>query len=642
MRFLVIVFSVLFCTPLIAVTPTVPTPYIQSPQIGYQLENQSFTLVARLPDKNIFWNSEETNPDYAYITAITWEVSTNGSSWRKIGTVTGDADLYTVEYALIINALKSKMHGWKYRATVDISYNKDQSKATTTTAPITLNIKPSFVKCPASLTFDAAGNLYVADMLTNSIWKITPANTASVFAGSATGEAGALNGSGTLARFNHPRGIAFQGGKFYIADSGNNAIRTITLEGTVSTLAGAPGRPGGYIEATGTNACFNQPTALTVDASGNVYVVDAGNNVIRKITPAGATSHIAGEPYATDLGLSGTLSMTSAGSLYTDLSGGIGLSGTMRMTDVIPVYGNTGTLTLWNTSTVAIAVSGTQSGSFGSNTSVFLSDTNFYSRGIISGGGLIFSGSSTLLISNTIHNTGTLFLSAWPTAEPAPENITETYYFHGALGITLSPDNQHLYVADSGNDKIATIALNDGKVTPLNISLQGVSGDPLANEYTKPTCPAGLRFHNNILYFADAYSSRIVKVTTTGSAQAIAGLSNWLWTNSLYGPQLSTIYPNSFEDGSANEALFNIPSDIAIDNTGNIYVADSENAAIRKITQSGTTVTVSTLVLQAPAPAPEPGAASDSDTTSGGGGGAPSTWFLLALGGLAALRLRRR
>ncbi len=148
---------------------------------------------------------------------------------------------------------------------------------------------------PDGVALDGAGNVYVADYTNDRIRKVSPAGVVATFAG---GTQGYADGTGITAEFNGPRGIAIDGaGNLYVADTYNQRIRKITPTGVVSTLAGSgatgPGN-GGYADGAAASALFQEPTGVAVDASGNVYVTDFGNNLIRKITHAGMVGTVAG------------------------------------------------------------------------------------------------------------------------------------------------------------------------------------------------------------------------------------------------------------------------------------------------------------------------------------------------------------
>jgi sugar lactone lactonase YvrE len=158
---------------------------------------------------------------------------------------------------------------------------------------------------PQGVVTDSGGNLYVTDTNNNAVRKITPAGNVTTFAGSTnnstlgTGTPGSANGNGTAARFNFPSAIAIDpGGNIYVADSNNNAIRKITPAGNVTTLAGSPPFQGSA-DGTGSFARFNFPSGVAVDSGGNVFVADSFNNSIRKITPAGVVTTVAGRPGVT-------------------------------------------------------------------------------------------------------------------------------------------------------------------------------------------------------------------------------------------------------------------------------------------------------------------------------------------------------
>ena len=143
---------------------------------------------------------------------------------------------------------------------------------------------------PSGLALDAEGNLFVADFSNHCIRKITPGGVVSTFAG--TGVPGAVNGFRLSATFNHPYGLAIdREGNIYVGDVDNHRIRKISTDGTVSTFAGG-GK--GFADREGSLARFNQPYGVAVDSDLNVYVADSHNNRIRKITPGGSVSTLAG------------------------------------------------------------------------------------------------------------------------------------------------------------------------------------------------------------------------------------------------------------------------------------------------------------------------------------------------------------
>ena len=154
----------------------------------------------------------------------------------------------------------------------------------------------SELSLPRGVAIDGQGNIYVTDNGNVRIRMINSSDVVSTFAG--TGFFGSVNGPGATASFTAPYGVMVDSaGNIYIADAGNQLIRKITSGDVVSTLAGNTGNgSGGYQDAsTGAAAWFSSPQGLAIDSKGNIYVADAGNNRIRTISPTGAVTTVAGD-----------------------------------------------------------------------------------------------------------------------------------------------------------------------------------------------------------------------------------------------------------------------------------------------------------------------------------------------------------
>lgn len=140
------------------------------------------------------------------------------------------------------------------------------------------------------------GTIYSADVFTNTIRKTLPDGSTSVFAGTPDQVGGSADGTGAAARFLHPRGLALDlSGNLFVADTDNHTIRKITPGGVVTTLAGKAGVAGSG-GTTIDDARFNRPLGLAVDGLGSVYVTDSGNATVRVITPIGNVNTLAGSP----------------------------------------------------------------------------------------------------------------------------------------------------------------------------------------------------------------------------------------------------------------------------------------------------------------------------------------------------------
>ena len=312
----------------------------------------------------------------------------------------------------------------------------------------------SWFNFPQGVAVDAEGNVYVADSYNNAIRKVTSAGSVTTLAGR-PGSIGSNDGLGSSARFYYPQSIAIDAkSNLYVADGWNYTIRKITPAGLVTTLAGSSGRPGSA-DGIAQTAQFGYLSGIAVDLIGNVYVADVWNKSIRKVTPAGEVKTLAG-----NAGLVGSADGVGRAARFGYLSG-----------VAVDHGGNVYAPDLWDKTIRKISPDGTV----------------------------------TTLAGTSGHAGKT-------------DGTSRSAQFNNPLGISVDGDG-NLYVSDEGAIRKLT---PDGMVT----TLAGNSGNQ-------------------------------------GNA-----------------------------DGEGDEARFGNPVGVAVDSTGDIYVADSVNFAIRKVTSRGVVTTL--------------------------------------------------
>jgi sugar lactone lactonase YvrE len=373
---------------------------------------------------------------------------------------------------------------------------------------------------PQGVAVDSAGNVYVADTFNNTIRKIDPSGVVSTVAGLA-GSAGSADGAGTNARFFRPWGVAVdKAGNVYVADSNNNTIRKMTPCGVVTTLAGLAGRSGSA-DGTASAASFNFPESLAVDNAGNVYVADTDNHTIRKITPSGVVSTLAGLA-----GVGGT----------TD---GAGSAARFHFPNGVAVD---------------------------------------------SGGNIIVADSGNSAIRKITPSGVASTLAGLIGTKGSTDGIGSDARFDYPAGVAVdSGDN--IYVADEVGNASNPYGSTIRKITPSRVvstlaGLAGVSGSTDgAGSAARFYFPHGVALDSaNNLYVADTFNSTIRKITPSGVVSTLAGLAR----------------STGNTDGTGDAARFSNPYGVAVDGTGNLYVADTGNGRIRKITPSGVVSTLAT------------------------------------------------
>lgn len=397
---------------------------------------------------------------------------------------------------------------------------------------------------PRGIAVDRAGTLYVADTRNNIVRKISTAGVVTTLAGTG-GTEGGTNGTGAQARFNEPFGVAVDdAGNVYVADASNNAIRKITAAGVVTTLAGGSGA--GTADGTGTAAQLDEPRGICIDSTGTLYVADYDNHTIRKITSAGVVTTLAGRAdvpgNADGVGTAATfrgpmgIAVDSAGIVYVADSGN-------RSIRRITTSGTVSTL----------SVSGATLGEV---------------RGItVSTSGAILVadyGSHTI---RSISSSGAVTTVAGAADAPGTADGSSTAArFHYPSALAILSDGS-LVVADTDNDTIRGI--RDGVVRTIAGAAGRVltaDGEGATARFDEPYATAV--DSTGVVYVADRVAHVIRRIGTDGVVTTFAGL------------------PGAFgiDDGTGDAARFYAPTGIAVDSSGNIFVADSMNSTIRKIT----------------------------------------------------------
>lgn len=420
---------------------------------------------------------------------------------------------------------------------------------------------------PFGVAADSVGNLYVSDIHSQTIRKITPAGVVSTFAGS-PGLVGTADGVGSAARFFNPEGIAVDGaGNVYVADSGNQTIRMISPSGTVSTLAGRPGF-GGFLDGTGSAALFTVPCGVAVDIAGNVYVADTYNNAIRKIAPGGVVTTLAGTPFGPMGSADGTGSAARFGNPF---GIAVDLGGVVYVADT-----NNSTIRKVTQAGVVTTIAG-QAGVLGSADAVGTNATFRYPFGLnVDASGNIYVADTTNDEIRVIAPGGAVTtLAGSPTTAGSSDGTGAAARFNSPSGLAFDAAG-NAYVSDTGNNTVRKVTAG-GVVTTL-AGVAGTSGSSDGNGAAASFDQvAGIAADaSGNLYVADSGNSTIRKITPAGAVTTFAGLAG----------------NTGSQDGTGTGASFMYPSGVAFDHTGNLYVADTLNYAIRVITPAGVVTTL--------------------------------------------------
>lgn len=407
---------------------------------------------------------------------------------------------------------------------------------------------------PQAVAVDSTGNVFVADTGNQAIRKISPVGVVSTFAG---GEFfGYMDGVGTTARFYDPRGVAVDSsGNVFVADSHNNAIRQITPSGVVSTLAG--GEASGFLDGRGAAARFNFPNSVATDSNGNVFVADISNHAIRKITALGEVSTIAGSGSAGFKDGSGTAShFNFPRSVATDSTGNVFVAdgSNHRIREITPAgivstFAGGGGLDFTNGQLAKASFKSSEDVAVDSTGNLLVADTGNHAIRKVTPAGVV----------STLAGSG---------ASGFADGTGTAATFNSPRGIAID-SNGNVFVGDTGNHAIRKITPAGGVTTLAGSGTAGfVDGTGAVATFNAPKGVA-LDSSGNV-FVADSLNNAIRKITPSGAVSTFSG-------NGTEG----------FGNGTGRAASFNQPVGVAVDSSSNVFVADGRNNAIRKISPDG-------------------------------------------------------
>jgi uncharacterized protein (TIGR03437 family) len=450
---------------------------------------------------------------------------------------------------------------------------------------------------PSGIALDSSGNLYIADVGNSRIRKVTAATgvITTVAGTGVTGYSGDM-GSATKAQFNKPTGVALDSvGNLYIADRQNNVIRKVdAATGIIRTVAGnaalttySNGYPFGSYSGDGgpaTSAGLDQPTGVAVDLSGNLYIADSVFTIVRKVTATtGIITTVAGTGHSTDLttpngdGGLATSAKVDVQGVALDPIGNIYIAGTGAVRKVTAatgiittVAGNNGINVSGDSGLATSAGVGGPSGiAVDSAGNVYIADA---------GSGTVRKiTTATGIITAVVGNYGNGFSGDGGPATSAQLNHPR--------GVAVDSAG-NLYIADSQNGLIREVAPDTGVIRTV-AGHYDAYGTPVIADGIPATQaslgPSGIALDSNRnLYLTDG--ARVRKVAAaTGIITTVAGNL----TSQAGG------FPQGYsgDGGPATSAKLYSPAGIAVDPGGNLYIADTYNNVIRKVTAASGIIT---------------------------------------------------
>jgi len=423
---------------------------------------------------------------------------------------------------------------------------------------------------PAGLAFDGAGNLYVSDWATARVRKVTPGGIITTVAGNGTSGYSGDGGAATSAELYDPEGVAVDAsGNLYIADSQNSRIRRVTPGGIITTVAGngTYGYSGDGGAATSAQLSF--PYGVAVDSAGNLYVADAGCPCVREVTPSGIITTVAGNGTS---GNSGDGVAATSAELSSPYGVAVDSTGNLYIADV----GNNAIRKVSSGGIITTVAGNGTSGYSGDGAAAISAQLSVpYGVALDAAGNLYISDEGNSRI-RKISTGGTITTVAGngTSGDGGPATGAQLWTpFDEALDAA-----GNLYISDSGNSRVRKVTPGGIVSTVAGNGTFGYSGDGSAAISAQLSDPRELAFDGTgNLYVADAEGNSVRKISTDGIITTLAG-------NGTSG--------YSGDGGAAAAALLANPHGLAMDGAGNLYIADSGNNRIRKVSTGGIISTV--------------------------------------------------
>jgi uncharacterized protein (TIGR03437 family) len=423
---------------------------------------------------------------------------------------------------------------------------------------------------PSAVAVDGAGNLFIADTSNFRIRKVAIDGTITTVAGNGRGYGGD-GGSAVNAQLANPQGIAIDSsGNLFIADVRNNRVRKVDASGIITTVAGNGQQGYSGDGATAVNAQLNRPQSVVVDAAGNLFIADSCNTRIRKVTPAGLITTIAGTGqagYSGDGGSASSAQLNVPSAITLDAAGNLLIAdnNNSRIRKMTPA----GSMT-----TVAGNGQYGYSGDSGPSTSAQL--FNPYGVAIDAAGNLLIADSGN----NNVRKVSAAGIITTATGASVTGSGACCPYLLRGVG---SDSGGSLFITDAAHGQVRRVAANGSSAVVAGIGQQGYAGDGGLATSAQLNSPNAVTVDAaGNLYITDQGNNRIRKVSTTGVISTAAG-------NGQFG--------NSGDGGLATSAQLNLSCSyqcggVALDAQGNLLFADYGNHRIRKVSTNGVISTV--------------------------------------------------